>query len=498
MAQCGTDSPILAKNHSGRHLRLRRSDYYSILSVGTAAAESKRIMMLHSFGRDSKPWSDYAKNMRGELERQSPWPLEITEHPLLAARPGKGSPEAAFAEYLRALYTERPLDLIVSFGAPAVAFVQRYRQQLFATTPMVFTAVEQRRVQYSTLTPNDTVVAVAHSFPAIFENILRVLPGTTTLAVVSGNSPNERFWAEEMRREGRRFADRISFVWYNDLPFEEVLKHAAALPPNSAIYWHLINVDAAGVVHDNERALRRLYAVANAPIFSYHDTFFGLQIVGGPMHSLVEGSRGTADVAIRILGGEKPSDIKIPPPDSPRRNSTGGRCNAGASASAGCCLEARSTSVPDCMGRISYAYPSCVCRVSPSGSINLLAALPTQTAPPLRSRRARHVNQAGSSIQAQDRTGGCPLAHKKAGPCRERGHSPQNPLRDRKSKAQPNRNEPSPWHNPQSKTPSLAKGGDRGPRRFGCHVGRGSDRSDLRRRCLKLSYRPVMGSAAKG
>ena len=269
--------------------------------------------MLHSFGRDSKPWSDYAKNMRGELERQSPWPLEITEHPLLAARPGKGSPEAAFAEYLRALYTERPLDLIVSFGAPAVAFVQRYRQQLFATTPMVFTAVEQRRVQYSTLTPNDTVVAVAHSFPAIFENILRVLPGTTTLAVVSGNSPNERFWAEEMRREGRRFADRISFVWYNDLPFEEVLKHAAALPPNSAIYWHLINVDAAGVVHDNERALRRLYAVANAPIFSYHDTFFGLGIVGGPMHSLVEGSRGTADVAIRILGGEKPSDIKIPP-----------------------------------------------------------------------------------------------------------------------------------------------------------------------------------------
>ena len=283
-----------------------------LVTLGTAAAESKRVMMLHSFGRDSKPWSDYAKNIRGELDRQSPWPLDITEHPLLAARSSEENPEAAFAEYLRALYTERPLDLIVSFGAPAVAFVQRYRKQLFATTPMVFTAVEQRRVQYSILTPNDTVVAVAHSFPAIFENILRVLPDTTTVAVVSGNSPNERFWAEEMRREGRRFGDRISFVWYNDLPFEEVLKRAAELPPNSAIYWHLVNVDAAGVVQDNDRALRRLYAVANAPIFSYHDTFFGLGIVGGPMHSLVEGSRGTAAVAIRILGGEKASDIKIP------------------------------------------------------------------------------------------------------------------------------------------------------------------------------------------
>ena len=283
-----------------------------LVTLGTAAAEFKRVMMLHSFDRDAKPWSDYAKNIRGELDRQSPWPLDITEHPLLAARSGEESPEPAFAGYLRALYAERPLDLIISFGAPAVAFVQRYRQQLFATTPMVFTAVEQRRVQYSILTPNDTVVAVAHSFPAIFENILRVLPDTTTVAVVSGNSPNERFWAEEMRREGRRFADRISFVWYNDLPFEEVLKHAAELPPNSAIYWHLVNVDAAGIVQDNDRALRRLHAVANAPIFSYHDTFFGLGIVGGPMHSLVEGSRGTAAVAIRILGGEKASDIKIP------------------------------------------------------------------------------------------------------------------------------------------------------------------------------------------
>ena len=49
-----------------------------LVTLGTAAAESKRVMMLHSFGRDAKPWSDYAKNIRGELDRQSPWPLDIT------------------------------------------------------------------------------------------------------------------------------------------------------------------------------------------------------------------------------------------------------------------------------------------------------------------------------------------------------------------------------------------------------------------------------------
>jgi hypothetical protein len=36
------------------------------------------------------------------------------------------------------------------------------------------------------------------------------------------------------------------------------------------------------------------------PFFLFHDSFFGLGIVGGPMHSLVEGSRGTAAIGSEI------------------------------------------------------------------------------------------------------------------------------------------------------------------------------------------------------
>src|SRR5262249_52355178 len=80
-----------------------------------------------------------------------------------------------------------------------------------------------------------------------------------------------------------------------------------------AILWHLMNVDAAGVVYEGDSGLKKLYAVANAPIFSYDDGFFGQEIVGGPMHSVSGGSRETAAVAVRILGGEKAGDIKTPP-----------------------------------------------------------------------------------------------------------------------------------------------------------------------------------------
>jgi signal transduction histidine kinase/ABC-type uncharacterized transport system substrate-binding protein len=277
------------------------------------AAGGKRVLLLHSFGQDFRPWSDYARTIRSELQRQSPWPLDITDHSLVTARFRSEDPEIPFIAYLRALLTEQKPDLIVSIGAPAAAFVQRHRPQLFADTPMVFTAVEQRRVQYSTLTENDTVVAVAADFAPILENILRVLPDTETVAIVNGASPNELFWREEMRKEVKPFADRLTFIWYDeDLSFEDILRKAASLPPRSAIYWNLMNVDAAGVSHEGGRALAQLHAIANAPIFSYDESYFGRAIVGGPLLTVLDSSRQTAAVAVRILGGERAGDIKMP------------------------------------------------------------------------------------------------------------------------------------------------------------------------------------------
>jgi signal transduction histidine kinase len=273
----------------------------------------KRVLMLHSFGPRFKPWSDYEQSIRSEISRRWQRPVDFLDQSLVNARLEDENSEALFAEYLHALYTRRPVDLIVAIGAPAAAFVQRYRQRLFPVTPMVFTAVEQRRVQYEKLTENDTVVAVAHDFPAAFDNILRVLPLTKTIAIVNGASPNETFWLEELRRELAPLTGRVELRWYNEKSFEEILIDAARLPPHSAIFWHLLNVDAAGVAHEANDALNKLSSLANAPIFSYDGSFFGEAIVGGPMYSVHNLGQITAAVAVRLLNGEKASDIKTPP-----------------------------------------------------------------------------------------------------------------------------------------------------------------------------------------
>jgi len=237
-------------------------------------------------------------------------PVDIYEASLAAARFDEGEREEPFIRYLDALFAEHRLDLIIAVGAPAAQFVQRHRQQIFPTTPMLLTGVEQRRVKDAVLTANDTVVAFSLELPALVSNILKVLPQTNQIAVVIGSSPNEKFWLAEMQHDFQPFAGRVKFIWMNRMSFGEIRQQVSGLPAQSAVLLGPFTVDGAGVPREGTEDLAGLREVSAAPIFGYVDTHFGRGIVGGPLISLAELSRQAAGAAFRILQGEPPSSIK--------------------------------------------------------------------------------------------------------------------------------------------------------------------------------------------
>jgi hypothetical protein len=111
---------------------------------------------------------------RAELDRRSPAPLDVQEHSLVAARATDVDSKTPFSGIFG--LSRSPPDLIIGVGAPAASFIQRNRQQLFPATPVLFTTLEARRVQYSSLTDNVTVVAVTHRFLVLFESFLKISP----------------------------------------------------------------------------------------------------------------------------------------------------------------------------------------------------------------------------------------------------------------------------------------------------------------------------------
>jgi len=280
--------------------------------VTSAQTDPRHVLLLYSYDREFGPHNTFAAMFRTELSRSFAQPIDLIEVSLQAARSNRRAPDESIVAALQSTLASRPLDLVVPIGGPAAVFAEKYRQQLFPSTPMLLAAVDRRFLERSTLSANDAAVAIEHDPPRMVENILRLLPDTTTLFVVIGASQREQFWLDELKRGLRPFESRLTLIWTNELSFAEMLKRCAALPPRSAIFYAILSLDAKGVPHAEERTLRELHTAANAPIFGLYTTQLGRGIVGGPLLSLEDLSRNAAGAADRMLRGESARGIAIP------------------------------------------------------------------------------------------------------------------------------------------------------------------------------------------
>ena len=283
----------------------------AVVSSAAAQPEARQVLLLSSFQRE--PIAVFAQTFRRELTRQSPEPINFFEVSIRPTPFNLMPREDLVVDYVRATTAAvRRLDLVVSMAGTSAVFVQKHGELLFPTTPII-QAADARFMKDPSATLNETTVALELDLPGIIENMLVLLPETTTVFVVIGTSESEQFWRKEMVRDFERFKDRLTFVWFNGLSFSDILKRSSALPPHSAIFYPSMVVDGRGVFHSEERALAQLHSVANAPIFAVYDYQLGHGIVGGPLTSMSDLARNAAAVALRILRGDTPENIRTAP-----------------------------------------------------------------------------------------------------------------------------------------------------------------------------------------
>lgn len=296
-------------------LRLGGAVLLALLVCGSSSDAQLRpryVLLLSSFDQQFSPHNVFTAVFRTELTLRSPEPVQFIDVSLPSTKAPRDDAEATL-DYLKTTFALHRPDLIVSVGGVAALFAQQHRQQIFPQTPIMFSSVDQRFVRNRTLSPNETAVSVSVDAPRLVDNILHVLPATTTLAVVAGSSPDDLKWRDALMQSFQPFAKRLTFIWLNNLSFDDTLKRCASLPPNSAILFAHLGVDSRGVPQVEERALPRLRALANAPIFGVHESQLGHGIVGGPLVPLNELGRSAADIALRILRGESPRSLTPPP-----------------------------------------------------------------------------------------------------------------------------------------------------------------------------------------
>ncbi len=298
--------------------KVRRAQFFLFVAIAAlaflglknaAADEPKRVLLVHSFGTASPPFTVESTAFETELVGKMGDRVDLDEVSLDMARYPDREMQEAIVDYLQKRRAKWQPDLVVPIGAPASIFVATYRDRLFPETPILYASADRRLLPPGALEKNAAYIGQVYEIPGMLEDMLQIAPATKNIAVVVGATPLEHVWQEVFQKATEPLAGRINFTYFSDLSFKQMQERVSTLPPDSYIFFLLLLRDAGGVTLNGDKALQQLHAVANAPINSIFEHQLGIGIVGGRLYHAERVGKDAAQIAIRILRGEPASSF---------------------------------------------------------------------------------------------------------------------------------------------------------------------------------------------
>jgi PAS domain S-box-containing protein len=208
----------------------------------------------------------------------------------------------------------RPFDLVLLSDRNALEFALEHRQELFTDSPIVFCGIRNFQPEMIAGVARITGVGEALAFRETIHLALELHPDTAEI-VVLGKTANGIDLAsyEALRAIAPEFEDRARFIYWNDLPMQEVTSRLQQLTRGSLVFINGSVADETGHVLPFPADIRQLRKACRVPLYGFRDIYLNHGIVGGKLVNAAAEGKLAADLALRILKGEQPENLPVIP-----------------------------------------------------------------------------------------------------------------------------------------------------------------------------------------
>jgi signal transduction histidine kinase/ABC-type uncharacterized transport system substrate-binding protein len=308
-------APILAQRPSARPTALAVVALAALLvaavPAGSQQAEvappARRVLLLYGEPRLTPAIVAVDAIIRSTLESRSPGLVTFyTEYLDLNLFDG-AVPQPELRELLRRKYASRPLDLIVAAASRPLRIALQNRANLFSGTPVVFVAVDPTAAADLRLDVDVTGTWLHQGWTETLDLARRLQPDTRRAIVVSGSSTTDQVWLAEARKQLAGAGGPIEIGHLAGLSFEDVLKSVVALPSGTVVLVGVFIRDASGRDFTTPEAIRQIAGASSVPVYGLTEAAVGAGAVGGHVVSFDAHGKTAAELALRVLAGERPA-----------------------------------------------------------------------------------------------------------------------------------------------------------------------------------------------
>jgi PAS domain S-box-containing protein len=273
--------------------------------------EVRRVLIINDLGIISSPgFAEVDQAVLTGLQK-SPYRIELYGESLdLTLFPDQVSQDR-FREEIIQKYSARKPDVIIAAGPVSLKFIANLYDK-FQGTPIIFCAIwggipDQLRHGV----PFTGVMAQLHP-EGTLNAALHLLPSTKHVVVVGGAGRFDEGFEAITKQSFHNYESKLEFKYLFDLTMPALLERLKHLPSDTIVYHTAISQDAAGDHFiDSAQSIPMVASAANAPVFVMDDVDLRAGTVGGDLVNWTDDGRIAAEMAVRVLNGEKPQDIPV-------------------------------------------------------------------------------------------------------------------------------------------------------------------------------------------
>jgi signal transduction histidine kinase len=175
----------------------------------------------------------------------------------------------------------------------------------------VFAAANLDAVTGLDLGPDITGVRLPSEWGATLEAALALQPEVRRAVVISGTSATDQNLQAAAAHDLARYRGQIEITYLTGWPIARVLDEVASLPKNTIVLFVSLLRDQGGRLFTDPEAVSLITRASSVPVYGWSETHLGHGIVGGRLASFgIQGTRA-AELALRVLGGERPGALPV-------------------------------------------------------------------------------------------------------------------------------------------------------------------------------------------
>ncbi|GIM30086.1 hypothetical protein CPJCM30710_27520 [Clostridium polyendosporum] len=216
-----------------------------------------------------------------------------------------------YYELYKHSFLNNKFDVIIGLDDNAFNFLLKYGDKLFPNTPVVFSGVYNFNESIISEHPLFTGLVKSSDIQKTIDIALKFHPNTKQIFVVTDNTSMGISYKNSIEDLIPLYKDKVNFLFSDEENITKVKNKISNLPKDTIIYLDAQFKDDAGKNISITKAAEILFKDVNIPVYSKSHSQLKNGSVGGVITYGTDLGKEVGKLALRILDGEKPSDIPV-------------------------------------------------------------------------------------------------------------------------------------------------------------------------------------------